>query len=615
MKKIITRNKDFHSFLLIGLSVIFLVVNLQVLFPWHLYNSNNFDDETPEGADFVYYLDGAKSIAEFHLFKKLNNKKQPIVAARSVNKNDLKSYYDWVAIAYPNPSFKFGYSLISAIVTYTIPDIFFEKIIPRLAFANLVFAFAIIILIYYIVYDITKSYMCSFFSVLFQIFDNFNIHNNFAYMSHTSSGLLFSLIASLLILKSNPSSLSLFSVGMCLVFASLCSSHMLVFNISLFFLYLLFYFKNIFPTNRKIKPIIFYLLGALFWPIYILIVENVCQFKQIGIPTFLEQYKGYSQGVKSLIATYSIFERQIWDLSLWNFSFYPLLLISFIILWKRKNKLLKYFRENKGAADAKAIILLISAAIFVAMNCFVSQPIIRAIVPSLIFLNIIFGCLVGSVLNQGPVWKVFVILVVFSLVINFELYNTVINKNIKALTATRLVNSRKIVQLSGQDEFWKYTHIFYKKGGNYKIPQGIYKNFSMSVSDYAKSVHNQIDSENQFLELNPMDLIEAYSHSRRWIPQFQPLRENIATERTIQNDFKLFFEIFELAKESKVNIYCERVLCWNPIMFDQEYNYIYGVKGKVKPYLVGTSLEGLDFKSIYYVKISDIISAGKAGKK
>ena len=319
--------------------------------------------------------------------------------------------------------------------------------------------------------------------------------------------------------------------------------------------------------------------------------------------------------MKSLITTYSIFERQIWDLSLWNFSFYPLLFISFIILWKRKNNLLKYYRENRSAADAKAIILLISAAIFIAINCFVSQPIVRAVVPSLFFLNIIFGCLVGSVINEGPVWRGIVILVVISLVINFELYNTVINKNIKALTVTRLVNSRKIVQLSGQDEFWKYTHIFYKKGGNYKIPQGIYKNFSMSVSDYAKSVHNQIDSENQLLEVNPFDLIEAYSHSRRWIPQFQPLRENIATERTIQNDFKLFFEIFELAKESKVNIYCERVLCWNPIMFDQEYNYIYGVKGKVKPYLVGTSLEGLDFKSIYYVKISDIISAGKAGKK
>lgn len=615
MKKIIKQNKSIHSFLLIGLSVIFIAINLQVVFPWHLYSSNNFDDETPEGADFVYYLDGAKSIAEFHLFKKLNNKKQPIVSARSVNQKDLKSYYDWVAIAYPNPSFKFGYSLISAIITYTIPNIFFEKIIPRLAFANLVFAFTIIILIYYIVYDITKSYMCSFFSVLFQIFDIFNIHNNFSYMSHTSSGLLFSLIASLLILKSNPSSLSLFAVGMCLVFACLCSSHMLIFNLTLFFLYLLFYFKYIFPTNRKIKPIMLYFLGALFWPIYILIVESVCQFKQIGIPTFLEHYKGYSHGVKSLISTYSTFERQIWDLSLWNFSFYPLLFISLIILWKRKNSLLGIFQQYKSAANAKTIILFISAALFIAINCFVSQPIVRAVVPSLFLLNIFFGCLVGSVINEGPVWKAIVILVVTSLVINFELYNIVISKDIKALTETGLVHSGKIVKLSGQDEFWKYTHIFYKNEGSYKIPQGIYKDFSMSVSDYAKKFHNEIDSKNKILEVNPFDLIEAYSHSRRWIPKFQPLRENIATETTLQKDFKLFFEIFELAKESKINIYCDRVLCWNPIIFDQEYNYIYGVKGKVKPYLIGTSLEDLDFKSIYYVKISDILCAGKAIEK
>jgi hypothetical protein len=84
MKKIITQNKSIHTILLIGLSTIFLVINLQVVFPWHFFNSSNFDDESPEGADFVYYLDGAKSIAEFHLFKKLNNKKQPIVSARSV---------------------------------------------------------------------------------------------------------------------------------------------------------------------------------------------------------------------------------------------------------------------------------------------------------------------------------------------------------------------------------------------------------------------------------------------------------------------------------------------------------------------------------------------------
>ena len=48
----------------------------------------------------------------------------------------------------------------------------------------------------------------------------------------------------------------------------------------------------------------------------------------------------------------------------------------------------------------------------------------------------------------------------YFIVINFELYNTVIGKEIKALTETGLLHSEKIVKLTGQDEFWKYTHIF-----------------------------------------------------------------------------------------------------------------------------------------------------------
>ena len=212
----------------------------------------------------------------------------------------------------------------------------------------------------------------------------------------------------------------------------------------------------------------------------------------------------------------------------------------------------------------------------------------------------------------GPIWKAVVVAAVISLVINFELYTTVVKKQIKALTVTRLVNSDKIVKLFGQEEFWKHTHIFYKKGGNYKIPQGIYNNFSMSISEYIESLNKENEYDDKYLEINPFDLIEAYSHSRRWYPKFQPLHDNIVSQKVIEKDFKLFFQIFELAKHSKIKMYSDEVLAWNPIVFDQEYNYIFGINGKIKPYLKGTSLEALDFKKIYYVKISDLCTSLRA---
>ena len=42
---------------------------------------------------------------------------------------------------------------------------------------------------------------------------------------------------------------------------------------------------------------------------------------------------------------------------------------------------------------------------------------------------------------------------------------------------------------------------------------------------------------------------------------------------------------------------------WNPTFFDQEFNYIYGYKGKIKPYLINSSLSNIDLKSTYYINL------------
>jgi len=80
------------------------------------------DPKPLEGAsvfrgDYTYYVDGAISVTQINPVDKFNNKHQPIMASRPVEAGSISFWQSLIAIAYPFPSFKFGYSLTSGILT------------------------------------------------------------------------------------------------------------------------------------------------------------------------------------------------------------------------------------------------------------------------------------------------------------------------------------------------------------------------------------------------------------------------------------------------------------------------------------------------------------------
>ena len=115
-----------------------------------------------------------------------------------------------------------------------------------------------------------------------------------------------------------------------------------------------------------------------------------------------------------------------------------------------------------------------------------------------------------------------------------------------------------------------------------------------------------------WIQLNPMDIAETYAHTRRYIPAFTPMKENLVDAETISQDFRLISEIFGMRRDGRLSdsaIVVRPILYWSPMVFDQEYNYIYGYKGKIHEYLFGLPLDQVDFRSVYYVKLSEVINA------
>lgn len=178
----------------LSLSLIFLMLSLHGIYIFSK-DQKPFEGASVFRGDYTYYVDGAISVTQLNPVVKFNNKHQPIMASRLVEAGSIPFWKSLLAIAYPFPSFKFGYSLTSGVLTGFINKQYFEQIIPRLAFTNLIFNCGILCLILLISKLYSKNYLYALFPATFFIFDTFNIHNSYIYQAHTNSGILFFLLA------------------------------------------------------------------------------------------------------------------------------------------------------------------------------------------------------------------------------------------------------------------------------------------------------------------------------------------------------------------------------------------------------------------------------------
>ena len=148
--------------------------------------------------------------------------------------------------------------------------------------------------------------------------------------------------------------------------------------------------------------------------------------------------------------------------------------------------------------------------------------------------------------------------------------------------------------------------------GEYRITVGEYGKYSMGTVELVESIEKKYNGNvpNKIkIRLEPMDIVEGYSNTRRFIPAFTKLNENLITPKIICEDYKLYCEIFQLIKNQKIKYVMEDVLYYNPTVFDQEYNYIYGYNGKIHIYLNDLDIDEINFRKIYYIDYLEIKNA------
>ena len=591
-----------------------LIVSLFFLFTQYLFlipkeNHINLDDAKIVGGDKAYYLDGAKSILEYDAIKKFNDKKQPISENRVVKSEDLPNYASIVSFAYPNSSFKFGYSLTIAIFTGLLPDHIFEKIVPRLAFTNFLLSLSSLLLLVLIVKKYTNSIAIPLCISAFYCLDTFNINNNYIYQSHTISGIFYSLLAIYVYLNFNRNNFIFFILGNLICLSLLSSSHLLPFNAILASLIFLFSYQE-----TKIifsKKIIYFVYGSIFWLVYIFFVEWYVNFNELGIPTWINQNLSYSGAVKSLISTYALIDRQIWHLEIWNIF---LVIISILLFFGfLSSKAFNFINLKAKIKDRNFLFVFIPSIIFIITTSIVSQPILRAMVPNLILLDIFLGIIAGILIDKNKYLFIISYSVIFLLFINYLIYvkvNVFENgKHYYSMHDLTSKQSRVSHILTDNEIIWKKVDLFFKDPTK-KIEDGKLGIYSQSLKNYFNDNQKKIDNEclkdDYLVEIHPMDIIINYSHTRRFIPAFQPNKNNIVNSQTIVKDFKLFDDLLTQVKLGNIKIYEKQIIYWHPTFFDQEYNYIYGYKGKIKNIIKDTNFNFFDFRKIYFLDLCQI---------
>ncbi|MBI5048527.1 MAG: hypothetical protein HZB54_06245 [Deltaproteobacteria bacterium] len=569
------------------------------------------DDRTIMIGDYSYYLHGALSIFDFEVEKKFNDKHYPIIGQqRRIVENDMPWYAKYVLIFYPNPSFKFGYSLSAALITAPLPQSLFSYHIHRLIFVNIIFISLTIGIIFLIVKKITGDYAPAVIAVLFFIFDVSNAHNSYSYQSHTMSGIFYLLLSYYLFVKIEkvtPFRLGL--IAFLLVFALLSSSHVVPLAIFMgLFIHLSACYAGYIESKLNVlKYTVAGIVGSLIWPLYIIGVETLFNFRSLGLPTTAMQLENYRRTVNELIKTYPVHLRFMWDLRLFNiFIIYILLMALFIIIYQRHTSHSAERQQQKPnlilslkeciVSNRDYYILFFTIILATLVTAFYTQPISRGMTPYTILYGILFAIFLGKRFTRGgmPV-KVFIASIVFLFFLNFYLTFHIIK-----LPDNKPSND--LIVINEDDIISKNAHAFYRENKTdayeYHI---ISKSIKEFINDHDATIKN---GKNTYIEFDAMNLVNVYTPTRRFIYKFVPNKKDVVTQKTFFKDFRLLAEIFALYQKgllSDSDIVRRKRWVWDFITWDQEYNYIYGYSNYVKKYLKGTPLEQLNPHYIYYI--------------
>jgi hypothetical protein len=564
----------------------------------------------PRNSDASYYLVGAESIAEFEIDKKFNKDHYPIMnQLRKVEAGDMPWYAKYFLAPYPNPSFKFGYSLTIAAFSAPFTDSFLKEVFNPVIITNLILLLLTLYLVAAILFAFTGSYGSAFLGGLFFLVDTFFVHNNYFYASHTLSGLFFMYLALAIYLYApdlKPGRLAL--IAFLLVFSVLSSSHHVVMAILLGgFIFVAEAYRH--GLKQSWKYILASVVGAGLPIFYIVAVEKIFDFPKVGIPGYFQQFANYKTTVKSLIDTYPITMRFIWDWRLENIYFLYIVAISAVVIllaWPAWSHILRLGARELIRQYYKLLLTLLSVGLAFLMTVFYTQPITRAVTPfSLAFWITLGGILYWSCKNSKVRLLSFALVAVIAglQVHNFSELMQPVLKDVKNPSTEIYALDEWPVVNQNRNYFFKHLTLG-------PVP---YENISLSIAEFVKK-HDQEFAvrPDLYLRFEGSAISMYYADIRRFIPKFMPKPEQALKQEDILKDFRLIGEILELQKRGELPqgaVIRERRLLWPIEFWDQEYNYIYAYGGKIKSYLNDTIFEDLDTRSIYFFRYADLRKA------
>ena len=573
----------------------------------------------PHNSDAAFNLAGAETILEMDLLKKFNLAKYPIIAqARPITEQDMPSYAKYVLAFYPNPSFKFGYSLTAGLLTAPFSDAFFGRWLNKLLFTNLLCTMGMLALIFLIFYHYTGNYLLSLLPPTLVSLDVFLVHNNYTYHSHTLGGLVLFFLAWWLYLKWPVlTPLKMGVISLVLSYSAFSSSHHVA--LGFFFGALIVGFELFGPSRILTKILLFFaaVLGAALPLIYILGVEHWFHFPQIGMPTFLAQIRNYDDVVKQLAAVFPVRYRFIWDLRLWNIYFIPIVFLALVtggILWRRHSGLIAlraWFRglqkSGKWSFIYRSRTILIPVLSFVlgfTLNACITLPVSRAMTPYLVCLTLGLGAfLVGQ--TQGRAGRGLlnaVRLICLGLFLHNYLLNFGFLKVHKAIPENQVFYLDEDGPASRMTA--EYFRLLRKPPAEFNY---ISKSVQQFVSEYSKSIKSATKLPDPYIMFKGISVAGYYTPMRRFTPAFVATPECLMTTSEILSNFKLVAEILTLKEQGLLvgdDFIEEKVKIWQLDLWDQEFNYLFGYQKMVSSFLGDSILNKLDTRSIYYVRLS-----------
>jgi len=593
-------------------------------------------------ADWKYYLSGALSLSADTKSEKYNDRIDPFKASPLIKEADFSSKNQFIDFLYPYPSFKFGYSILINLISSLKDKTAFETE-SRVNFVNQIIVFLTSISLYFLFKSLfqrpgIKTSALSMLGAVFVILDPFFQSTAFSYLSHTMAGILFFSIALLILFYKKPFT-SNFAFGVILALSLLSSSHVFIGTVMLgvFSCYLVLVedgIKNSIP--KKSWSFFFFFLG-LFSPLfYIFFVEFYYDFRSLGLNTFLNSQMHYATVVNSLLGTYENFKRMLPPVA-WEpfyFAFFAYFAFSAVYFFKTQwpnlkysyqlklttpksvqhsdicisyenNSFLNFFKKSltlfefnfkaiakfvETSSKSSLILFLMNFILLVTFfwNAFFSQPIVRGDAPFYFFFNLtLFIYFIIAVNDQKKVLQ-FIFPILFLVRLSSFSIEFMFEKTLITAPVTLALNPMSCNKLLLREDkiLWAEVRDFYSVMGEIVLPQGEFGRFSLGLApSNSEKILSGLPEGTHFC-FDPMEFVNKYSHTRRFIGKFQPEPLNIVSAETVKKDFNLIFELLERETcSSRKFVESQKVYRRPNMVYDQEYNTIYGLSNKFTQYL------------------------------